>query len=305
MILDAVFPVFALIALGAWLRRRGLTDRAFLATGDRLVYYVFFPVLLFWKIGGAVAPETLPWSLWIAGLGSMLAMWILAAIVMRALRLPPVRQGAFSQSTFRFNTYVAIAVVFNAQGNEGVARLGELLGVAIPLANVLAVVTFIWASRETLDQRQRVRMTLLALVRNPLILACAVGMLWARLLPPWPTAVDNTLRLASTFTLPFALISIGGALTFHGLRSRIVPTAAATALKVAVMPLIGFAALHLLHITGDDRLTAMLFFAMPASTAMYVLTRELGGDSDLSSAIIVLSTLASFVSLSVVLTVFS
>lgn len=305
MILDAVFPVFALIALGAWLRRRGLTNANFLATGDRLVYYVFFPVLLLWKIGGAPAPETLPWRLWGAGLGAMALMWILTAIVMRALRLPPRRQGAFSQSTFRFNTYVAIAVVFNAQGDLGVVKLGELLGVAIPLANVMAVVTFIWASRESLDQRQRVRMTLLALIRNPLIVACAAGMLWARLLPPWPVAVDNTLRLASTFTLPFALISIGGSLTFVGLRSRIVPTVAATALKVAVLPLIGYLLLRTLGVGGPDLLTAMLFFAMPASTAMYVLTRELGGDADLSSAIIVLSTLASFVSLSVVLTLFA
>ena len=53
MILDSVFPVFALIGLGVVLHRRNLTDRAFLRQGDRLVYYVFFPALLFWKIGGA------------------------------------------------------------------------------------------------------------------------------------------------------------------------------------------------------------------------------------------------------------
>ena len=46
MILDAVFPVFALIALGYALRRRGLTNRNFLAVGDRVVYFVFFPALL-------------------------------------------------------------------------------------------------------------------------------------------------------------------------------------------------------------------------------------------------------------------
>jgi len=142
-------------------------------------------------------------------------------------------------------------------------------------------------------------------LRNPLILACVGGMLWARFVPAWPAALDNTLQLAAVFTLPFALISIGGSLTFVGLGRKFAPAAGAALLKVAVMPLVGWLLLEFVGITGSDRLTAMLFFAMPASTAMYILTVELAGDSELSSAIIVLSTLASFVSLSVVLMLFS
>ena len=304
MILANIFPVFALIAVGVVLRRRGLTSEAFLKTGDRLVYYAFFPVLLFWKIGGTPASVAVPWRLWGAGLGVIVAMWLLSVLVIAAGRTSRFRAGAFSQATYRFNTYVAIAVVFNAQGDAGVARLGELLGLAIPLCNVLAVMTLIWFSRQSLDQRARVRLTLRALVRNPLILACLAGMLWVRLLPPWPEAVDNTLRLAASFTLPFALISIGGSLTFAGLRERLGLTVVATIMKIAVMPVVGWFALRLAGLAGPDVLTAMLFFAMPASTAMYVLSAQLDGDADLSSAIIVLSTLGSFVSLSVVLLLF-
>ncbi len=197
-----------------------------------------------------------------------------------------------------------MAVVFNAQGNAGVARLGELLGLAIPLCNVLAVVTLIWFSRRTMDQATRVRLTLLALVKNPLILACLAGMAWVRLLPPWPGVVDNTLRLAASFTLPFALISIGGSLTFAGLRERLAPAVGATVLKIALLPVLGWWALRLAGLSGPDVLTAMLFFAMPASTAMYVLSSQLDGDADLSSAVIVLSTLGSFFSLSAVLLIF-
>ncbi len=305
MILDSVLPVFALIALGAWLRRRGLTDAAFLRAGDRLIYHVFFPVLLFWKIGGAPAAAAVPWRLWGAGLGAILAMWLLSVAAIAVFRPDRFRAGAFSQATYRFNTYVAIAVVFNAQGDAGVARLGELLALAIPLCNVLAVMTLIWFSRQRLDQGARVRLTLRALVRNPLILGCAAGMAWARLAPPWPVAVDNTLRLAASLTLPFALLSIGGALTLDGLRSRAGAVAGATVLKVAVMPLIGWQALRWAGVQGPDVLTAMLFFAMPASTAMYVLSSQLDSDSELSSAIIVVSTLASFVSLSAVLVLFA
>lgn len=304
MILDSIFPVFALIGLGVLLRRRGLTDRAFLRQGDRLVYYVFFPALLFWKIGGATSAEAVPWRLWGAGLGTILVMWVLSLGVIAAFRLRPFRAGAFSQATFRFNTYVAIAVVWAAQGDAGAARLGEILSTAIPVANILAVVTFIWFEREALDQADRIRLTLGALVRNPLILACAAGMVWARLLPAWPVALDRFLELTASLTLPLALISIGGSLTFAGLRSRLTAAAGATLLKLVVMPLAGWILLDRLGVSGPDRLTAMLFFAMPASTAMYVLATELNGDADLSGAVIVLSTLGSIVTLSAVLVLF-
>jgi predicted permease len=301
VILDNVLPVFLLIALGVVLRRAGLTDAAFLRRGDRLVYHVFFPALLLWKVGGAGAPDGAPWRLWAAGLGALTAMWLVSLALIAALRVSGRRAGVFSQATFRFNTYVAIAVVFNVQGDPGVARLGELLGLAIPLCNVLAVVTMIWHRRGVLDQAARMRLTLRALVSNPLILACAAGMVWARWLPPFPVALDNTLRLAASLTLPFALISIGGSLTLAGLRRHLPLAATATLLKLAALPLVGWWALRLAGVTGPDHLTAMLFFAMPGSTAMFVLAEQLDGDSELASAVIVLSTLVSIASLSIVL----
>jgi len=304
VILANILPVFAIIGLGYFLRRRGLIDAAFLRTGDRLVYEAFFPILLFWKIGGTPTDGAVPWHLWGVVAGVLVLMWLLSLLAIGLRAVPEGQEATFSQAAYRFNTYVAIAVVFNAQGDRGVAVLGEMLGMAIPLANVLAVVTFIWYQRGSLDQAARVRMTLRALVRNPLIVACALGMVWVRLLPPWPLALDNALRLASSLTLPFALMSIGGSLGTAALRDRLGATLGAAGLKVILMPLAGWWGLRLAGITGPDFLTAMLFFAMPASTAMYVLARQMDGDPELSSSIIVLTTLVSFFTLSAVLVAF-
>jgi len=304
MILDNLLPVFALIALGTGLRRRGLTDEAFLRTGDRLIYYVFFPALLFWKIGGTPTGDALPVALWTAGVGAMVAVFALGLVAIAVFRIGRFQAGAFSQATYRFNTYVAIAVVGNVMGDAGVQRLGELLGLAIPVANVLAVMTLIWFSRRQLDQRQRVRLTLRALVSNPLILACVAGMVWARVGPPLPVAVDNTLRLAASITLPLALISIGGSLTFASVRGHLATSLLATGLKILVLPLVGYGLLLAMGAGPDDLLIGMLFLAMPASTAMYVLATQLDSDASLSAAIIVVSTVLSFLTLSAVLVLF-
>ncbi len=305
MILDNLMPVFVLIAAGTVLRRVGLTNDAFLRTGDRLIYYVFFPALLFGKIGGTPTAGALPIDLWLATIGALLVACVLSLIVIGVFGIGHYPAGAFSQATYRFNTYVAIAVVGTALGDAGVRRLGELLSLAIPICNVLAVATLIWFSPRQLDRRARARLTTRAVLTNPLIIACVAGMVWARVMPPLPVAVASTLRLAASITLPLALLSIGGSLTFEVVKGHLALASTATVLKCAVLPLVGYVLLRTLGVTGDDRLIAMLFFAMPASTAMYVLATQLDSDATLASAIIVVSTLASFVSLSVVLLLFA
>jgi hypothetical protein len=48
----------------------------------------------------------------------------------------------------------------------------------------------------------------------------------------------------------------------------------------------------------------MLFFALPTSTSIYVLSSQLGSDTALASATIVVSTVLSFFSLSAVMILF-
>ena len=80
--------------------------------------------------GGAPAAGAVPWRLWAAGLGAILAMWVVGLAAVAVFRLKPFRAGAFSQATYRFNTYVAIAVVWAAQGDAGAARLAALVNAA-------------------------------------------------------------------------------------------------------------------------------------------------------------------------------
>lgn len=304
MILDHLLPVFALIALGTVLRRVELTDAAFLRTADRLIYFVFFPALLFWKIGGTPTGASLPLVLWVGGVGALLVVFGLSLMMIAVLPIGRFQAGAFSQATYRFNTYVAIAVTASVLGDAGVQQLGELLGLAIPVCNVLAVATLVWFSPHELDRRARARLTARSLVTNPLILACAAGMVWARVGPVLPAWADNTLGLAASVTLPLALVSIGGSLNLRSVHGHLGLSLLATGLKCAVLPLVGYGLLRALGASETEMLIGMLFLAMPASTAMYVLATQLDSDASLSSAIIVVSTVLSFFALSAVLVLF-
>jgi hypothetical protein len=300
IVLNGLFPVFALIILGRLLKQYGLTDDTFLKTSDRLVYYILFPAMLFWKIGGARSDGGIPWNFCLAAICAVLILYGVSLLFIR-LAVSDFEAGSFSQSCYRFNTYIGMAIILNSLGEEGVRNFGIMVGFVIPIINVLAVLTLIWFSGRKFAGGERIRLTARAVISNPLILACLAGMVYARWVNVFPVFIDNALRLTTTAALPLALISIGGALTFDTLRNYFKLSLAAALHKLILLPVMGYLCMKYFQVTGIPFKAGMIFFALPASTAIYVLSSQLNSSTELASAAIVLSTILSFVSLSVVL----
>ncbi len=301
IVLNSLFPVFTLVVLGVVLNCRGLTNATFLRQSDRLIYYIFFPVMLFYKIGGASHGVAVDWNFLGVTILVILLMFVVSTLVIRVVPVGDFQAGSFSQSCYRFNTYIGVAVVLTSLGEKGVAVFGILISLIIPLINVFAVSTLIWFSGEKLAVRGRLKLLVKALAANPLILGCLAGIIYSRTVGVFPAFIDNTLRLMSMVTLPMALISIGGALTFTGIQKHLLNSCLAAFLKLLILPFLGYAAYKLSGVAGVEFKVGMIFFCLPASTAIYVLSSQMNSDTELASAAIVLSTLLSAVSLSVAL----
>ena len=304
LILNNLFPVFALIGLGALLKQIHLTGEMFLKTSDRLVYFIFFPAMLFWKIGSAPAIDSSAADLIGAVICAVLGVYLISALCLRLFGVSSFVAGSFSQSCYRFNTYVGMAVILTTLGEAGVSRFGILIGFIIPIINVLAVSTLIWYSGQSIDIRERLRITLRALISNPLIIGCLAGMGYARAIGEFPVFLDNTFRLATMVALPLALMSIGGTLTLKTLKLHLPHALAGSIVKLLVLPALGWLCLGLFDASVLSYKVGMLFFALPTSPAIIVLSSQLNSDTQFASAAIVLSTLLSFFSMSAVLLMF-
>ncbi len=301
IILNSLFPIFALLLFGAALKRTGLTDSLFLRTCDRLIYYFFFPLMLFKEIGGASLDKGIDWNFCLACLAALLAMYLLSTMIIKLLPVADYQAGTFSQSCYRFNTYIGVAVILNSLGAEGVKYFGIMIGFTIPLINLFAVSTCIWFSGQDVGFGRRLAIVGRSLVANPLILGCLAGIIYSRMFGAFPVFINNSLSLISSVALPLALISIGGALTFNGVRGNLAQALLSAFLKLAVLPMFGWLFFNLFNVTGLPFKVGMIFFTLPASTAIYVLSSQTNSDTNLASAAIVISTLLSFLSLSVAL----
>lgn len=301
IVLDTIFPLFAVLGLGWVLRLKGMTTETFLKMADRLVYFIFFPAMLFWKIGSAppdlgVDPGLCGAALLTIGICFFASLWAL-----RAFGITPFQAGSFCQAAFRFNTYIGLAIVFQVLGDEGIRHFGLLAGIVIPVINVLCVSVLIWYSGREMGLGQKIFFFVKELATNPLILSCAAGFLFSRAGLFFPTFIHNSFSLLTSATLPLALLSIGGQLKFHGMGSHAKASFVAAGLKLVLMPLVGGLFLKLFGVSGVPYMVGMIFFTLPTSSAIHVLSSQLSSDTDLAAVAVVVSTLGSFVSLSLAL----
>ena len=171
----------------------------------------------------------------------------------------------------------------------------------IPIINVLCVSTLIWFSGEKTLLANRMRQILKGLVSNPLILACLSGILYANLAQGFPPFIDSTLQLCSYVALPLAMLSIGAALSLAGIRDHFKLSLVASIFKLLILPAIGYLLLMAFGVAGVAFKVGLIYFTLPTSPALYILSSQLNSDTELASAAIALSTILSFFSLSAAL----
>ncbi|WP_425540800.1 AEC family transporter [Stutzerimonas chloritidismutans] len=295
-LLLALWPLFALIIAGYFLRLRNFPNEAFWPGAERINYFVLFPALLFSSL--ATAPLDNPALPRLAG-AVMLALglvWVALLLLKRVRDWPAARFGAFAQGGLRFNTYLGLAAVGSLFGKEGLALAALMLALMVPTVNVMSV----WAL--TAERGVSVRSLLLPILKNPLILACLTGALVNLSGAGLPGGTDHLLSLLAAASLPLGLLCVGAALKPRELGGEIPALGWNCALRLLAVPLLAYAVATLLHLPIMETTIIVLFFALPTAPTAYVLTRQLGGDSHLMAGIITLQTLLAAASLPLVLT---
>jgi len=301
MVFNSLFPVFALILSGSLLKRFSLTNDIFLHTSDKLTYYIFFPLLLFWKIGSASSAPFSSSGLYKSVICAVLAVYVLSTAFIILFKISDFKVGSFSQSCYRFNSYIGVATVLSALGEEGIQHFGILIGMIIPIINVLCVSTLIWFSGEKAMPIKRMGQIFKGLITNPLILACISGMLYANLAEGFPPYIEGVLQLCSFAALPLAMLSVGAALSIGSIKNHFKLALVASMFKLLVLPAIGYLLLIKFGVTGVALKVGLIYFALPTSPALYILSSQLNSDTELASAAIAMSTILSFFSLSAAL----
>ncbi|WP_019139454.1 AEC family transporter [Noviherbaspirillum massiliense] len=282
-----LFPDFTLILLGFLLMRITDWGQPFWSGLEKLVYYVLFPVLLFYSTARtpfdfASAGKLLQVALFATGCGIALG-WLAKPL----FRSGPMVFESGVQTAFRFNSYIGLAIASRLGGEQGTALMALIVAFAVPLCNFAAVHALVHKSGGLLAE----------LVRNPLIVATASGVLFNLLGLHLPEVVAATMSRIANASIAVGLIAVGAGLRLSGLHEAKGLAAYFIAVKLLALPLIAYAAGSWVGLTALQMQIVIMFCALPTASTAYVLAARMGGNGPFVAFLISAGTALSAVTL--------
>jgi predicted permease len=262
---------------------------------------VLFPALLTHTLATADLASFDVWPMAWALAAGLLSMVV---ILMLSQKLHPIGGPEFSsvfQGAVRWNSFVALAAISSLYGKTGVTLAAVSFAVLVPLANILSVTVLtryaLGLSPSPLDVAR-------LLARNPLILACALGIFLNATGIGLPGPLAVTAKIIGDASLTLGLIAVGGGLRpAHVLEAKWI-VLYTSLLKLLVMPVMMMGFCLLFGVTGLPRLVVLICGAVPGATSSYVLARQLGGHMELMASLITGGTILAVATIPLMLWVF-
>ena len=291
--LIALLPVILIVALGQLLSTRSwIAPEAFRAI-DRLSFLVLLPALIVRALANAEF-DTAPWQMVVTLIAAQCLMGVigLAAYGWPGISRPAI--GTIIQSNVRWNTIIALSLGAALFGDEGLALVGLAAAVMIPAANVLSVYALTAHAERPPGVKPR---PFLAMTRNPLVIACLIGITLAALHVEIPLAIDETLRILASAAIATGLLSAGAGVDLKALGRAGLRTFVWSLIRLIGMPAIVLAIGLMIGLSGLPLAIALLCAATSTAPNSYVLARELGGDTTLAANLIAVQTVLAAITL--------
>ena len=308
LVVRVCIPVFACMGLGFYIRQRGIMSEDARLFINKLVYHVALPVLIFVKIAAQDFTQLIDSAVLIPALGATL----LGAVLMGGFAFigpfRPSLRPLISYSAFWGNiSYMGFPLAEAAFGEAGLTNAAIMNGFAMPLYVLLGVLALRTCGGKSNGSLSAVGTDVLQALRNPLIIASALGLLVSLIhsheILAIPVVIihpiNDSMTLIGQMGLPLALLAVGASLKLDTIRGEYGPLMVMTTAKLAIGPALCYG-ISLIWFPDAARAatgTAVLLMAMPAAVAGYVITSSLSEEGDISASCLALSTVISFLTI--------
>lgn len=287
---NAVLPMCLVMALGYGTRRLGWIRREEISAINKIAFRIFLPCLLYYNVycsdlSGSFDPLLMAYAVG----GVLLTFGLSLGYTLLTEKLPE-RRGVMIQGMFRSNYVImGIPVATALLGADQLGTVSILIAVVVPLFNMLAVIVL----EVFRGQRPKPLHVLGQIVKNPLVIASALGILTLAAGIRLPHILEQTIQNISAIASPLQLFLLGAFFQFSGLKTyrRELVTVSAAKLIVAPGLFLGLGAL--LGFRGVAFVSLIGVFASPTAVNSFTMAQQMGGDAELAGDIVVTTSAVS------------
>ena len=285
---DVTVPISLIIVLGLVLKRIHWINDEFAKIGSRLVFNLTLPALLFVNIANTKLSVNFPLLLVLVAGAIMLLSFALTnwgALYISA-KFP---RGAFVQGACRGNmAIIGLALSANTFGEQVLPMASMYLAALVVPLNILSIFTLYYHQSEAPSAKA----VTLSVLKNPLAIAIFAALAVALLSIKLPTTIMDTGNYLARMTLPLALLCVGASIRWQEFRASGL-LYLAIAVKIIALPLIATLIGYYFGLHAEELGVLYIMTAAPTAAAAYPMVRSIGGDYQLTAAIIAGSTVMS------------
>lgn len=290
--LNATMPIFLIVVLGYILRRIGWIEEEFAAKMNNFVFMVAIPALVFEDVATVALQEV--WNLKFilfclaaTGIGIFLVTGVSYLWKDRSI------QGEFIQASYRSSAaLLGFAFIENIYGDTKLAPI-MIIG-CVPLYNIMAVVILsFFRGEQNQNKGQVVKSAVKGIVKNPIIIALALGILWSLFQLPMPNILEKTISSVGGVASPMGLMAMGASFDAKKAFEKIAPSFVATFIK-----LVGQVAFFLpvavrMGFRNEELVAVLVMLGSATTVSSYVMAKNMGHEGVLTSSTVMLTTVCS------------
>lgn len=277
-----------MLLAGALLKRLGIIKKELIPSMNKLVFRLFLPVSLFRTCYSSELKLDGNLKMILFCCMSILIVFLLFIPIVRKTEPASERRSVMLQAVFRGNLAMfGVPVLTLLYDESSLGVMAILLAFMIPELNVLAVLCFEVFSGKAADWRS----VLLRIAKNPLICAILLGILFNCLHIGLPVFAEKTLESLSGVATPLTFVMLGANFSFASARHNRRALTLALGGKLMVLPLVALLLGITMGFRGPILASAITLFGSPVAVSSVPMTEEMGGDVDLASECVVISTL--------------
>lgn len=283
-----VVPMAIMVGIGALLRIGKISDADTMKKVDKITYNLLMPILMFYNIYKTDFSQLSNVGYILYGAVGLTILFLIAMFLVP--RLIPSRPTAasYGQAIIRSNYILfgaAVAQSIYGDGNIGLILL--MSAVAVPMFNCYSAIVLEAGRHGTASMKK----LLLAVVKNPTLIATALGLLVNFSGFVIPELLIDVIQDLSGMTTPLSFLSIGVTLTFRtvGRKSYLI---SGIALRLVIIPLIFVLGGIALGYRGQELCALLILFAAPVAVSSYPMAVAMDADGDFAAQMVAVSTLA-------------
>lgn len=291
---NVVLPLFLCIMLGYFLRRIHLVDTPSLNTMNKLCFKVFLPIYLFNNIATTNLAAAFNGKLLAAAYLGVLGQFVLLFLLIPRMEKENPRRGVLIQAMFRSNfALFGLPLALSLCGTEKVGPTSILVGLTVPLFNILAVVSL----ESFRGGKPSVKKMAKGIATNPLIIASLIGIAFNLLDFTLPSAVQKSVNDLGGVATPLSLVALGGSFMVEKVKEYRKQLTIGVLGRLVFSPLIMVSVGILLGFRNEMLIPLLIMSGAPTAVSSFPMAQQMDGDGELAAGLVVFTSAFAILSM--------